>query len=132
MRYTLLAVFLFVTAPAGAQTVESTFDLDLLGWGALEPPQAVETDGDVDTREWLIRPAFQAGAAPLFRVVTERNGALCAGDWFNANGPESKFTYPLTVVSVQRVGRLDKLVVRQTGGTVVRIVALDTPVCGSH
>jgi hypothetical protein len=128
MRYTLLIAFLLAAVPAQAQTIESVFDLSVLGWGALDTPQSVETDGDPDTREWLVRPVSQVGR-PLFRVVTERGGLLCAGDWFNANGPESKFMYPLTLVTVQRVGRFDKLVVRQNGSSVVTVVALDTPVC---
>lgn len=131
MRYTLLVALLLMAAPAGAQTVEATLDLTALGWGELDTPQSIETDGDLSTREWLIRPVVNAGV-PMFRIVAERDGRACAGPWFNANGSDAAFSFLTTLTSVQRVGLVHKLVVRQMGSSVVTVLALDTPVCSDH
>lgn len=106
-------------------------DLAGLGWGALDVPQSIETDGDLNTREWLIRPAVD-NWVPMYRVVAERNGAACAGPWFTVPSADATPTFLGTRLTVQRVGLVHKLVVRRMGSDLVSVVALDTPVCGSH
>ena len=120
MRYALL-VLVFSASTASAQTVEATLDMTALGWGPLSLPQLVETDGDLSTTEWLLtRPSTTRILANEMRVVAERNGTLCAGEWFAA--------VPIGALSsVQRRGLTHVLVVKD--GTSAKIVRLDTPVC---
>ncbi len=127
MRYAIFAVFMMLTVPAHAQTVETIIDLDVLGWGELDLPKAVDTDGDTDTREWLVRPLSQWSGQPMYRVAAIRDGRVCAGPWFHV-APDP--TLPLFVdVSLQLVGRTHKLVIRQGANPKVTIMTLDTPSC---
>lgn len=122
MRAILAAVVIVVVSSAAhAQTRESVIDLSALGWGTLEIPEPIETDGDLATREWLIRSTDTS----RFRVVAERAGTLCAGAWFNPQ------PHTLTHVSLRRVGVVHKLLVRDTwnGANAVTIVSLNTPAC---
>ncbi len=123
MRLAFAFVLALCAAPASAQTVESSIEMDALGWGQLDLPVSVETDGDLATREWLVR-RVHIFRAPEFRIVAERGGAACAGPWFNAPAADL-----FTTVAIQRVGLVHKLVTRDKGASVVHVVALDTPVC---
>ena len=116
MRVVLCVLLLSVTSLA--QTKEGTNELSGFGWGRINPPISVETDGDLGTREWLIH-SLDTGA---YRVVVERGaGGPCVGPWFTV-------THPLQfgLVSVQRVGIVHKLFVYYPNGTLDRF-SLDTP-----
>lgn len=121
MRYTFLLTLLLAAVPASAQTVESKIDLSSLGMGRIDMPEPIETDGDFTTREWLIRSL----ETNQFRVVVERDGQACAGEWFDPR------PHPFASVAVRRVGVVHKLLVRfsLSGSDAVTVVALDTPVC---
>lgn len=114
-----LAFASLMLVSASAQTVESTLDLSALGWGGLDTPEPIETDGDFTTREWLIR-SYETN---LFRVVAELGEGLCAGPWFQ---PKS---HPFSPVALRRVGLTHVLLVREVGRDVVTIVRLETPAC---
>lgn len=114
-----LAFASLMLVPASAQTVESTLDLSALGWGGIDTPEPIETDGDFTTREWLIR-SYETN---LFRVVAERGGTICAGPWFN---PKPHMFAP---VALRRLGVTHVLLVRAVAQEVVTIVRLDTPSC---
>jgi hypothetical protein len=119
----VVAAFVVVAVSVGsAQTVESTLNLSSLGWGNLDTPRSIETDGDFSTREWLISSADTG----LWRVVAERAGGICAGPWFNPLNGANPFG---TVLDVQRVGLVHKLLVRTLGQNVVTVIRLDTPGC---
>lgn len=118
MRVLIAAVVLTVSSVVvSAQTVESTIDLSALGWGTIDVLEPVETDGDLATREWLIRSM----EINQYRVIAERPSGLCAGAWFD---PRTK---PFSAISVKRVGLLHKILVRD--GTLVTVKALLTPSC---
>lgn len=121
MRLIFAALVIAVASNVSAQTVESTIDLSSLGWGALDMPEPIETDGDLSTAEWLIR----SQVTNRFRVVAVRSGRLCAGAWFDPR------PHPLVQVAVRRVGMLHKLLIRDTyaGSDAVNIVTLITPSC---
>jgi hypothetical protein len=83
MTRTLFVAFSLVAATASAQTVERQFSVSV-DWGifAVKP---VEADGDLATSEWLVIRPPQFG--PLtnlhqFKVVAERDGRTCEGEWF--------------------------------------------------
>lgn len=122
---TVLCMLLAV--PVYGQTVESVVDLSALGWGELSMPRAIETDGDLSTREWLVTPLVQTYPDPLFRVVALRDGAICASAWFSVTPEPNVPRY--VEASVQRVGAVDKLVVRQGASPLIYLVALETPHC---
>lgn len=121
MRLLCAALFVLLVSPVSAQTVESSIPLNTLGWGAIDLPVSVETDGDFSTREWLIRRANFFAAE--FRVVAERDGKVCAGPWFTP--PVSSFS----TVDIQRIGVVHKIVAKSAGSDVVYVVSLDTPIC---
>lgn len=123
MRLALAVVLALIAAPASAQTVEAAADLTELGWSALGLPLSVETDGNFDTREWLIHRNGLNGGKPEYRVVVTHHEQPCAGDWFTL--PVSRFA----TVSIQRIGVIHKIVTREAGADTVYVVALDTPVC---
>lgn len=118
MRGFVLAVAVVLAgATMAAQTVESVINLSAFGWGPISIPQAIETDGDLTTREWLVRRLFAAD----MRVVAERNGGICAGPWFVPSTLNNTST-------VQRVGLVHKLVSQRSDGR-VEIMSFDTPHC---
>jgi hypothetical protein len=114
MTLRVLVVLLAVSSLASlhAQGPVIAVDLSGLGMGVLTLPEAIETDGDPRTREWLVHRVF----SPLFRVVAERPGGLCAGPWFDASG-----------WTVQRLGATDWLT--RLHGQVFERQPLLTPVC---
>lgn len=118
MRVFIAFAFALSTSPVFAQTVEAVLDLSALGWGAVNMPDPIETDGDFSTREWLV----QSATTGELRVVAERNGVLCTGTWFRPS------SHIFITVALRRVGVVHKLLVRDRDNT--RIVALDTPDCG--
>ncbi len=113
-----LVLVLVLSVPVAAQTVETTLELSSLGWGLLDTPHSVETDGDLATREWLIRSL----ETNRFRVVAERDGRLCVGAWF------APMPTLFGSAALQRIGLLHKLVARTFSGTFT-VVSLDTPAC---
>lgn len=120
MNLTLALVFVLLSSPVFAQTVEGTLDLSALGWGALDAPESIETDGDFATREWLIRSLD----TNRLRVAAERPSGLCAGPWFSPRA------HPFAQVWTERIGLVHKLLVRSSiGANVVTVIALDTPTC---
>lgn len=124
MRLIAACALVMLSAAADAQTVETTTELESLGYGEIGTPRAIETDGDEHTREWLITRQFFI--ADQFRVLAIRDGRVCAGKWFQPLG----FFPPAHDATIQRVGRVDKMVVRHSD--LMTIVALDTPKCGNH
>ena len=120
MMKSLLVLFVLAASPVFAQTIERSIDLLAFGWGPLDTPISVETDGDFSTSEWLVKTV---DGTNRYRVVAERNGAICVGAWFTPSPS------PFSAVSLQRVGVTHKLVVRPYGGTTVTLLSLDTPVC---
>lgn len=114
----IAALVLMFAAPVAAQTVEARLDLDTLGWGRIDTPRAVNTDGSELTVEWLIRSSVTG----MYRVVATNGASLCAGEWFSA-------TAGVATVSVQHVGNVDKLVVAPVFGGPIMVVGLDTPRC---
>ena len=117
MRYALL-VLVFSASTASAQTVEATLDMSALGWGPLALPQSIETDGDLNTFEWLLKRATWTVMLPEVRIVAERDGGTCSGPWF---------TLPSAAWSVQRRGLIHIIVAQDAQD--VKIIRLDTPVC---
>ena len=78
------ALALALTTAGHAQTMTARLDLGTLGWGFLTQPQAVDTDANPATQEWLIGQLF----TDWRRVVAvQADGRLCAGPWFSV-GPE--------------------------------------------
>lgn len=124
------AVTLFcilLAGPVSGQTIDFTIDLSALGWGELDTPEAIETDGDSSTREWLIRPLNQTHPDPQFRVVAIRGAAICASAWFSVTPTPSTNLFLHT--AVERVGTVDKLLVRQGASQRVDFINLNTPQC---
>ena len=123
MRAALALLLVLTSSPAFAQTLESTIDLSSLGWGQLDMPLSVETDGDLSTREWLVRSI----ETNKLIVLAERDGRLCAGDWFVIG------KHPFVAMSLQRVGLVHKLFVRDPFAATreVKVLALITPTCQS-
>ena len=92
---TAAVVTLSLATSAAAQSV-TTVDLSALNLGGvLTMPQAIETDGNPDTQEWLIGRLFSAE----YRVIAVTPAGLCVGAPFSA-GADWR---------IQRVGRVDKL-----------------------
>lgn len=123
MWKTLIAA-LFVcalSAPFAAQTVEFSVDLSALGWGPLSIPQKINTDGDADTREYLVR-SLRTNQYRVLAVRPEQPGGLCVGDWFSAAD------HWMAVVEVQTAGAYSTLMVRDRFGKDTEI-RLDTPIC---
>lgn len=112
-----VAVLLFV--PVSAQTVDRVIDLGSLGWGRLEVPKGIETDGNPATTEWLV----QSLDTYAYRVVAERNGGICAGPWFQAG------TTLFQAVRLEKVGPTHKLLVTTMGAAQITQIALLTPSC---
>lgn len=112
-----LAVIVCAGAAVRGQTPETTIDLSTLGWGPVAATP-VDTDGNPDTTEWLVF----SHSNRFWRVVAIRNG-VCAGEWFRAS--ES----PFAVTFVVRLGRVDKLLVREPFSNLMTIVRLHTPEC---
>lgn len=102
-----------------AQTIDRVLDLSALGWGRLESPKGIDTDGNPATIEWLIQSldTFQ------YRVVAERNGGICAGPWFSAGGNLFQVTH------LEKVGPVHKLLVSVMGANQITQIALLTPSC---
>jgi len=119
---TVACAFVLSATVLAAQTIESTLDLSALGWGPIETPIAVETDGDLTSREWLIAHTHTG----QWRIVAERPGRLCVGQWFSPLFGGTPFD---TIAQVQRVGMIHKVVIRRIGSDVVTMVRLDTPAC---
>lgn len=121
MRYALL-VLVFSASTASAQTVEATLDPTTLGIGAIEVPQAVDTDGNEGTQEWLVKSVMTLD----YRVIAVRaDGSLCMGDWFPARTQSGWFLPP----TVQKIGVVHKLVSRDMITGLITVTGLSTPVC---
>lgn len=121
-----LVLVLALATPAVAQTVTSVINLDDLGWGPLETPRPIDTDGSPFTTEWLV----QSIATRAFRVVALRNGSVCAGDWFSPR--DLAFGHPFTSSTVQRLGMTDHMLITSVGNPRVVVVRLNTPDCDGH
>lgn len=120
MKLTAAFVLALVTATAAAaQTTSSPIDLAAFGWGNLDTPQGIETDGNTATVELLFRN-LDTG---MYRVVALRGSAVCAGAWFN---PVSA---PFSSATLTQIGPVHKLLVRVYGSAVLTMVSLDTPAC---
>ena len=102
-----------LSVSAHAQGPITSVDLSSLGMGVLMLPEAIETDGHPDTREWLVRPLFGSSQA---RVVAERAGGLCVGPWFSVYGWQ-----------IQRIGLTDWLT--RINGQIFERQPLMTPPC---
>jgi hypothetical protein len=118
-RFVMACALVVAAATASAQTVERVIDLGGLGWGRLEVPTGIDTDGNPQTVEWLI----QSLDTYQYRVVAERNGAICAGPWFAAG------TSLFQAVRLEKVGPTHKLLVTTMGAATVTQIALLTPAC---
>lgn len=120
MRFASLMFVFTLAVPAAAQTLGPSMDLAAFGWGNLDTPQGIETDGNPATVELLIKSLDTPGQV---RVVALRNGGFCAGPWFT----------PATALfsngTVTRIGNVDKILVRTYGSPIVQSVDLNTPVC---
>lgn len=119
----MLKTFVFVLAlavPAAAQTMGASIDLASFGWGNLDTPVGIETDGNPYTVEWLIRSLDNPGQV---RVVAVRGSGICAGPWFNPTA------VMFSGATITRVGNVDKILVRTYGSTVVQSFDLNTPAC---
>jgi len=78
----VLALALPATAQTKAPAVQS-IDMNALGWGVMVAmPQAIETDGDPATQEWLV-PQVWTYQKRILKIKSD--GAMCAGDWFVAD-----------------------------------------------
>jgi hypothetical protein len=123
MRGLLLLGLLF-----GDQTLERTIDLSGLGWGKLSRPLPVDTDGNPHTNEWVVQSA-ELPRLGQWRVVAERPGGLCIGEWFDPR--ES----PASAITLVREGGRDKLLVSHGSafdfglGQRYDLIRLDTPAC---
>jgi hypothetical protein len=126
-RTLLVAFLLFVAVPASAQTVELHLDLSGLGWGYIEV-EPVDLDGDRATAEFLIT----GGDKKSFRIVTERNGAYCIGDWFTPTTPNKRADSFLHL-KVVNVGGVVKLMATEywgwNQGPKITQLRFDLPVC---
>lgn len=123
MRGFVLTVAMAVLgATLSAQTREAVVSAASLQLGPGEIPQAVETDGDFSTTEWLIRKAFTM----QFRVIAiQRDGHACMGAWFTPT------TDIFPTITVQRVGLVHKLLIRESASDHIVLIALNTPACHS-
>lgn len=122
MRMLTVCVLVLFAAPASAQTVEAVLDPLSLGVGAIEVPQAVETDGNEATQEWLIKSVMTLD----YRVIAvAADGRLCMGDWFPARTVPGWFMPP----TVQKIGNVHKLVTRDMISGLITVVGLTTPQC---
>lgn len=120
MRLLFAALFVLLVSPASAQTVEATYDMSAVGWGLIEVPQSIETDGDPTTREWLIRSL----STLKYMAVAIRPGRVCVSEWFSGGEPGAF----LTQTTVQTVGGVTKLVTRDWHDRVT-VTSVDTPEC---
>jgi hypothetical protein len=77
-------VSLALSSSALAQTVERTIEVDQQEWGSFRV-QPIEADGNPDTREWLVisPQAGDLSSHTRLKVVAERHGTTCQGDWFH-------------------------------------------------
>jgi hypothetical protein len=133
-RALLVVAMLSLSSSVFAQTVERTIDLGALGWGQVQV-QAVETDGDPATEEWLVfqltwqkLPNDNWRRFDLWRVVAVRDNGPCVGDWFDPRPPNDDGVR----VEIARRGSVDKLLMHQTepsGAQRLYIVGLTTPEC---
>lgn len=122
MRFALVAVFALFAASAQGQTVEATLNPLSLGLGFIEVPQAVETDGNEATQEWLLK-STTTGEYQVLAVLAD--GRLCKGEWFPGRTAVGWFAPP----ELQKVGGVHKLISRDAlNGTIV-VTKLETPVC---
>ena len=116
-----LLISLFVLS-ASVVTVGQTrerIDLSSLGFGAIEVPQAIDTDGWPFTQEWLIASTDQPW---LRRVVAERSPGLCIGPWFSLADAENETRWVLMT-------RYGLSVLVRLSDRNLDIVSLDTPTC---
>lgn len=124
-RLILAAAFALLASSASAQTVEATINPLALGFGYIEVPQAVETDGNEATQEWLLK-STTTGEYRVIAVSAE--GRMCSGGWFPGRTAVGWFAPP----ELQKVGGVHKLISRDAlNGTIV-VTKLDTPVCESQ
>lgn len=113
-----LALVAALAAAAAAQTLVATIDLAALGYSQAVV-RTVEADGNPATLELLaIR-----NSDGLYSVAR----GSCAGPWFNprAGLPVSVFA----AVTVNRVGAVDLLMVRDVNGSPAYGVSLNAPNC---
>ncbi len=119
-RLVMAAMVVALGASVAAQTQEASIPASALQLNAGELPQAVETDGDFSTSEWLVRRLF----APQYRVIAiQRDGRICLGAWFTPTIDSAPS------ITVQRVGIVHKLLIREFTSDQLVVVSLDTPKC---
>jgi hypothetical protein len=123
----LVAVLVLFASNASAQTVLRTLDLSGLGWGNITV-QPVDADGDRATEEWLVTKMDER----TFRVVAQRDGRYCVGEWFTPLPPNTRpFTF-LGVKVINTAGVTSLIVTDRwgwAGDMIVYEVRLDVPPC---
>jgi hypothetical protein len=113
-------------APLAAQTV--ALDVDLTPFGAVSAVP-IDHDGDPATDAWLLTRDTVPPMARL--VVVERDGTLCAEDWFNPWGGAAAHVVSVVWRQGRQVLHTQPLLpwfVRSEPHR-VRIVTLDQQVC---
>lgn len=113
---------LLVAAVAAGQTLAGAVNLAAMGYGAATV-RTVEADGNTATVELLATRS----ADGWYSVAAVRGAGGCAGAWFNPRA--SLPVGPFSSVSVERVGAVDVLMVRDFNGTTAYAVALVVPPC---
>jgi hypothetical protein len=127
MTRVLFVVFVLFASHASAQTVVRTLDLSTLGWGQIvvEP---IDADGDRTTEEWLVTKMN----SPTYRVVAQRQGRYCIGDWFTPM-PVNPLPFSFVSVKVVNTTGVTSLLVSDRWGwmgeLIVHEVRLDIPPC---
>jgi hypothetical protein len=131
MILSVVAVLLWVAAaPVEAQSVERIIEVNQADWGSFRVTP-IEADGDMQTREWLVvSPQLgELSSNTRLRVVAERHGQMCVGDWFSVSIPGQRWWMTLAWV---RVGARDMIQATEFGplGSLrVSLVALSRPAC---
>lgn len=117
---------------ASAQRLERTIDLSALGWGHLEEPVDIDTDGNPATNEWLLVRLPQSFSdvnvvLTEYQVVAERPSGLCVSGWFSVSA--KPFGTKVRVIQRGGISKLQVFEGAWFGIRPVSIWSLDTPPC---
>lgn len=126
VAFTLVAA----AASADAQTVERTIEVDQREWGSYRV-KPIEADGNVNTREWLVlSPQIgELSSNTRLKVVAERNGATCEGEWFRITVPGQRWWATWEWVRVGHRDMIQSTEFGPSGKLRVSLIGLSVPPC---